>query len=482
MRLEKGIKAHKNGGLMITYSKSLNLYPIFTGIGLIFALCAGFSLFKEPSKSARACFFIGNGAYYAVSPGESVNNPPIQDSFKDTHEFINAFQPDSILCDVVRAFYEKEPNIFVTYKTWASFVRLKNRLQNIFTSVGVSNPLEQVYINDSISLDSNLESTLLADLKTDTIHPDKDVISSKSSRAPIFYLPSTINTQDFNQKDLLQYCGALHPNFAKYFHFLYLFKPEEWRMYDTGIGLFYLTPHDSITPSINTRNFKPLNPSTADSTEFITQELFTKDYEWTKQLDQVFTPSNTSWQVYVTGHGSDPIQDGNDYVEEKLCKDEQGEYYIHAWMAGMRSNKFAPFLHFLNTTLKTETLFINSCFTSAERTKNLISKDQAPTFTIVSPIATTHNSVSNYVFPLFTTTYVPSSLTQDKKAIIETELRDNNDDNGQVFSVNKYESLLTVTHNRQELLENIHLFFQNKPDDSPSLIAAYNNQVEKLQA
>lgn len=433
---------------MVTYSKSLNLYPIFTGITLILAIFIGISLFNSNyPQTARACFFVGNGAYYALSAQEAVTTPPVYDSFKNSDEFLNNFQPDSIVCDVARAFYEKEPNIFMTYKTWASFVRLKERITNIFAAVGVTAPLEQIYIKDG---------------------------------GPLLHLADARVIKDHT--DIERHCKKLHPNLGNFFHYLYLFNSAEWRMYDTKVGLFYLTPESTTSMPIQISDFKEIDPVFAQTKEFITQELFTKDYEWTNQLDHVFTPSSTAWQLYVTGHGNDPILDGTDFVEEKLFDTGSNKFYMYAWMAGMRSNKFVPFLQFIDTKLKTETLFMNSCYASADRIRKLLGTNGAPSFNIISPISTTFNSVTNYVFPLHTTTYVPACLTPQKTAVIENQVEDNNDPNQEPFGVKKYENLLNLVDKPKELAQHINLFFREKPEETPSLIPAFSTKVKKLIA
>lgn len=465
---------------MIAYSRYLNLYPIFTAIGLVLALFLGLGFYNQYPQNARACFFVGNGAYYALSAQESTTTPPVDDFYKNPHEFLTNFQPDSIICDTARALFEKEQNIFLTYKTWTSFIRLLNRIKSLFASVGISEPLKQIYIKDTHEITASLEKQLKEKLIVNNIRQTDLKQETAKEYAPLLFFPDKKITKDIlSNKLITNYCGALHPDFAKVFHFLYIFNPSEWRMFDTKTGLFYLTPQSSPYMPIQTSHFKQIDPATAQTEDFIQQESWTKEYEWTTQLDQIFTPSSTAWQLYVTGHGNSPIADGDTEVEKKLFDTGSNTFYMYAWMAGMRSEKFAPFLKFIDSKLNTDTIFINSCFASAERVKKLLGKKEAPSFNIISPIATTYNSVSNYVFPLYTKTYIPAWLTEQQTPYIQNEVRDNNDPNEKPFGINKYENLFKIK-DKKKLAENINLFFREKEGEAPSLIAAHQNNMEKL--
>lgn len=463
---------------MIAYSKSLNLYPIFTGIGLILALSIGFALFKGPSQSSRACFFIGNGAYYAIRNGK-LFNPPTYDSFENAKDFVQNFSPDTIFTDFTRALHEKEQNIFVTYKTWNSFIHIIKRIKTIFAEFGITNPLEQVFIDANAKLPKDSANQI----EKDFILPNCNLSDCYKDDAlaqeypMLFYGPTSDKLTNIpaNQKldKFKKQSGLLHKNFSRFFYFLILFNPSEWRMYDTNTGFYYLTPRSTNTPSIRVTTFKQIDPKTAYETE---QEITCKidEENWAFHLDKLFESNRQNWQVYLIGHGSKPISLNNELVEEKIADNIQSL----AFMGGIPAIKFKPFLDFLDKKLNTEKLFVSSCHAPAERILRLANKTLS--YTLISPISS-YDPVTNYVPLGFISSYIPAWLTTEQKTKIEYTLKPSQSDEVTPLNVPKYESLLSCNDNKS-LRTYVDTFVLKREQDGPSFVQPNTLKVECLLA
>lgn len=464
---------------MITYSKSLNLYPIFTGIALILALVTGYGIISYKKPMSRACFFVGNGAYYALRAEDSYDNPPAFDSFKSAKEFVNGFSPDSVFSDFTRALFEKEQNIFATYKTWSSFVHLINRIKGVFADFGITKPLEQIYIDNKAQLPEKAQKVLVKNLIAPGYTPNQcyniDVIPLYHPL--LFYGPTAQELAHVAPQERFdafkEKCGLLHPYFSRLFHFLLLFNPSEWRMYDTHAGFYYFTPRNAHTTGVNITGFTQLDPAAAYETEPNIACTIHED-DWAFHMDQLFTSSPINWQVYLTGHGSVPIQSGNQTVEEDY--NENGQR-MTAWIGGIPGKKFKPFLEYLDKNIHTEKLFLSSCHVPAKRLLQLAEK--ALSYKIISPIAT-YDTVTCYVPCGYITSYIPAWLTSDQKMELNYTLKPSESDACTPLNIPKYSSLLSVDSEEKVLRKHIDTFVKAKAFEAPSMIDANSTKVERL--
>lgn len=470
------------GKTMITFSKSIHSFSIFTSI--VLSLCLLY-LFSAQQRTSRACFFIGNGAYYALSAQDSYDNPPAYDSHKTSKEFVENFSPDSVFSDFTRALFEKEQNIFVTHKTWNSFVHLINRIQNVFKDFGITKPLEQIFIDDKTQLPSTVQKTVQKNLIAPQCNPNDcyNIDTIPLYHPLLFYGPTEEQLADSSIQnrfdEFKKQCGLLHPYFSQLLHFLVLFNPSDWRMYDTKTGLYYLTPRTSYASGINVTTFTQLDTHAAyKSAPEITCTIH--EDNWAFYMDQLFTPTHNTWQVYLTGHGSEPIFNKNETFEEQ--QNSKGQK-MTAWIGGIPGVKFKPFLEFLDTHLKTEKLFLSSCHVPAKRLLKLVGRPVS--YNIITPIAT-YDTVLCYVPFGYITYFKPAWLNANGngngngKMEIAYTLKPSESDACTPLNIPKYSSLLASDIEAQELRKNIDMFVKAKAFEAPTVIEAGSVKVEKL--
>ena len=98
---------------------------------------------------------------------------------------------------------------------------------------------------------------------------------------------------------------------------------------------------------------------------------------------------------------------------------------MRAWIGGVPSLKFKPFLEFLDNKIKTEKLFISSCHVPAKRLLNLA--DKPLSYKIISPIAS-YDTVTCYVPFGYITSYTPAWLTPDQHPKVTYTLKPSESD------------------------------------------------------
>jgi hypothetical protein len=436
----------------------------------------------------RALFMIGNGAYYALTAQESSCTPPVKDSFDTPKEFVTNFMPDSIICDIARAFHEKEANLFMTYKTWASWVHLQERIKEIFASFNIHKPLEQIFATGETKIASSFKKQLAHDLIVKSVYDKmaKKDTAFQNMRQPLLYFgPSPDTVTQTTAQERFEYvqqnAGILDQRFSELFYLLYVYNPKEWHVYDTNVGLLYFTPRNISAQPISTASFTPLNSADILSPTYIQNEIFTTDHIWTEQLYSLFSPTISAWNLYVSGHGSEPIIEGGQPKEEGLYTNKTESFQAFAWIAGMRSSHFTPFVRYAHNCLPTRTLFLNSCYAPADRLHRLAGKETALNYTIVSPVST-FEPVSNYVPCMQTMTYIPAWLSQTGTTVIKNKLYASDQQRSDDLAVASKFNAIFEHKDHQAMRKTIDNFFRAKPFQTPTMVVAGNMHVEKIAA
>lgn len=372
---------------------------------------------KEPEFN-HALFFIGNGAYYKLSADESTKKPNPRDPYTTCDEFIRTFVPDSIVSDFTRALHEKEPNIFVNTKLWNSFVHARQRAVQLFAAISITNPLEQIFIDNTTTIPTYISNQLEQQL----VLAHKGINACNTTGAPrttvwnhplFFSIDEIENLTLFPYKKRLeivkQRATILHPNFCSIFHLLYVFEPSEWCVYDTGLGLYYLKLKKSKAAIIATNSFNELNPQELLEKDLPEQPV-AQEFLWTQQLDKIFAQKISNLRIYISGHGSNLVShpDGNG---EKFCVESADVKYCNrAQICGMPSNYFKKVLHFFNEKIKINRLVVSSCFTPAQRLQQLT--QSTFNFDLITPISD-YVEVKSFVPLIYTSQYVPAWLTNN---------------------------------------------------------------------
>ena len=284
-----------------------------------------------------ACFFLSNGGIY-------YSGDPVTESF-------------------IEALIDKQSHIFVSYPLWQHYLVNRKEIKEAFRRIGIMQPEEQIYIcgkadphlmpGDIINQlwHNGVESFDALGIKNIQEATNKYGITS-------FYGPSHDELCKRNIKPTLDnfkkhICGVIDPYGCNVLGWLIGFIPDEWEVYDTGLGLYYLRPKKNSTNNgINVDNFTRIkNPL-----------LHTiKPHEenaWTKHMDKIFAQGDTYWSFYFAGHGQ-PMRD---------------DYSPDNHIAATPNKAFAQILAYLHHNLHTQRIAIISCYTPPQRALNLVKK------------------------------------------------------------------------------------------------------------
>lgn len=448
------------------------------------------SVFNSGVKSPEynhALFFIGNGAYYSLSAQDSLKEPNQWDSYTNHSDFIRNFIPDSIVSDFTRALLEKEPHIFINAKTWNSFVRARLRAQQLFSALAISNPLDQIHIDNTTVIPTILSNQIEKEL----VLPDKGTQACNISAAarttrwnhPLFFSNSSVESlkllpikqrlDAFKQKATI-----LHPNLHTIFYYLYTFDPALWRVYNTGHGIYYITLKNINSSAIQTKNFVELNAQKLIA-EGLPFHENTQEFAWVKQLDKIFSSTTTHWRIYISGHGSNLVTSPDGNIREEHCvEDNESIRCTRAQIAGMPSTYFKQLLQFFNEKIKVDRLIVSSCFTPASRLIQLLPGQF--TFDLITPIST-YIEVKSFSPIVYTSQYAPAWLSSNNNRQLEYTVHNSGDKaRTPLLSFKKFSALLDT-----KISENLTSYMRNlydpQAEQNPAIIYAGKNTVTQLK-
>lgn len=430
---------------------------------------------KEPEFN-HALFFIGNGAYYALNATDSLNNPNPYDPYTTYDQFIRNFIPDSIVSDFTRALHEKEPHIFINAKIWNSLVRARNRAMQLFTALSIPNPLEQIYIDNTTVIPTHVSNQLEKELVL-TNTGTQICNTSNAPRTTIWNHPLFFSINDTQTLKLLplkkrlehikQKATILHPEFHRIFHFLYVFNPAEWRLYDTNMGMYYLTLKNGKQSTIATHNFTELNTQNALE-DGIPEPSETQEFVWTQQLDKIFSQNTSHWRAYISGHGSKLVTTPSGTTEEHCVESQGTRRCTRAQIAGMPSINFKQILQFFNEKIKTDRMVVSSCFTPAQRLLQLHAG--AFNFDLITPIQD-YVEVKSFAPLIYTSQYAPAWLTDTGTHKLEYIVHNSGDkDRTPIKTFKKFVVLLDTKVS--DLTSYMHNLYDPQQSQEPTIVYA----------
>lgn len=316
---------------------------------------------------------------------------------------------DAISSGLLNAIAQRESHIFVSYECWDQLLqilkKMKEEFHKTFDKFGIVDPEKQIYIESPI-LVQNLDPDVETKLK------EKKVISFKEL--------GIISVQQATQKHgITTFVGptveqlvkmGLAPTFENFrknitnvidsdirtnFPFI-LFNPNDWQIYDTNLGLYYLHPKlEKENNLIATNNFTLIqdpfqNIPKKRSLEQIPQEIDFRQLpqpDWVNNLHQIFRPSNKEWHISFLGHG---LQRRTIMMSEIAGTTKfEGTTTSSGQIAGMPECDFGKILLFLQNYLNTKRVGIMSCFTPAWRIIHLMHdlyKLNVLKFDIITPV------------------------------------------------------------------------------------------------
>ncbi len=230
----------------------------------------------------------------------------------------------------LKAVCKKAPHIFITPNIWHSFVRIRQDLLGQLRHYNhIQNPTRELSIQNGnvIQRVGNYHYTI----------GDSRGLPALDALKPAFY-----TGDGFGMLELLS------------------FDAEEWNLYDTHTGLYYLQRTDTPPIGIQVQNFTQLNPNNlvAPTTYF---EHWTDGLYYlfdAREWNQYNQQSQQKAFVYIFGHGSPRAQ--NPHEIETAC--------------GMPGNKFAYLLQFFNDIFHIDMLGIQTCYWTAQRAAELMQR------------------------------------------------------------------------------------------------------------
>ena len=204
---------------------------------------------------------------------------------------------DPVITTFTESIIAQQQHIFISYQAWQHFLLLRQEAYGVFKHYGIEKPDEQIYIEsspDQNRIPKKIQS-LIKKRPVQTFEKINQTEQSlRNSGVTVFWGAS-----------LSELRGVINPEMYTLLVYILAYDQKEWDMYDTGYGLYYITPKNNAQRNlIATHSFIHVeNPFEAKSRAV--QE------HWSSNLHHIFDNSLTYWSFAFMGHGAPMALDVN---------------------------------------------------------------------------------------------------------------------------------------------------------------------------